>query len=347
MKKTAENKSITINISQKTLFNFIFLILVILALFKMKNVVFVVLTSIVLASFIRTSAERFNARLGLNRILSVAIMYILTILVFGSVIYFFLPVLISEVANILPTLGKFLPAGSALGNTVNSAGSFELSNLIQNTQSFLSVVASGFGNTLSTLFGGIANVILVVVISFYLSVSRDGIESFLRILTPAHHESYVLGLWKRSQRKIALWLQGQLLLGLVVGLLTFLGLSLLNVKYALLLAIVAGVFELIPFGIFLAAVPAITLSFTAGGISLALMVLALYIIIQQLEGYLIAPLVVNKVTGISPLIVILSVLIGVSLAGFWGLILSVPAAVTIIEYIGDLEAKRLSAMKNE
>lgn len=342
------NKSYTINISQKTVFNVAVLALIIFALFELKNIVFVVLTSIVLASFIRTAAENVNTKFGLNRILSVVFIYLITLFVFGSVFYFFLPVLISEISNILPLLEEILPSSAPITETVVNVGTnLNVPDVVSGAKSVLTVFASGFGATLSTLFGGIANVALVAIISFYLSVSRDGIESFLRIITPVSREAYVIDLWKRSQKKIALWFQGQILLGLVVGMLTFLGLSLLGVKHAFLLSLVAAVFELIPFGIFLAAIPAISLSFASGGLSLSIMVLAVYIIIQQLESYLISPLVVNKVTGISPLVVILAVLMGVSLAGFWGLLLSVPIAVTLLEYISDLEKKRLHQFQNE
>ena len=343
-----KDKTFTINISQKTIFNIDILGLIVFALFKLQNIVFVVLTSVVLASFIRTAAEKVKIKLGLNRVLSVVLMYLLTLLVFAAVFYFFLPVLITEISNILPVIEQYLPVGTPFGETVATVGqNLETPDLVEGAKSILGILASGFGNTVSTLFGGVANVALVVIISFYMSVSRDGIESFLRIIAPIHKEAYVIDVWKRSQRKIALWLQGQMVLGVVVGLLTFLGLTLLGVRNAILLSVVAAVFELIPFGIFLAAVPAVTLAFAGGGLSLALMVLALYIIIQQLEGYLIAPLVVNKVTGVSPLIVILSVLIGLTLAGFWGLLLSVPVAVTVIEYINDLEKRRLLALQNE
>ena len=350
------DKIYTVNISRKAIFKVLIAGVVIAALWKLKHLVFVVLTSVVLASLIRTAAEYLKEKTRINRVLSVVVMYLLTALVVVGIFYFFVPVLISEFVNLLPVIGEYFPKGLPISNVdlaalgdVNpgSVTSSNLDNLVSSAQSFLSVVASGFGNTISTLFGGVLNVALVAIISFYLSVSRDGIESFLRIASPIHSEAYVIDLWKRSQRKIALWMQGQVILGILVGLLTFLGLSLLGVKNAVLLAVVAAIFELIPFGIFLAAIPAVSLAFAGGGISLALMVVALYLVIQQLEGYLIAPLVVNKMTGVSPLVVILSVLIGVGLAGFWGLILAVPVAVTALEYIGDLEKERLAKMQHE
>ncbi len=344
-------KVYTINISPKTIKNVVIIALVVGLLFTLQNLVWVILTSIVLASFIRTAASSLKRRLGITRILSIVVMYLLTFLVIAGVIYFFVPILLSEISNLIPVIAKYLPTGSPLaenlglavpttGTAVQAGGSA----FFDNFRLFLGVVASGFGNTLSALFGSLLNVVLVVVISFYLSVSTDGIESFLRMLSPIHHQDYVIDLWNRSQLKIARFLQGQLVLGLLVGILIFAGLIALHVNQAVLLALVAALFELIPFGIFLAIIPAISLAYGSGGISLALMVLALYLVVQQLESYLISPLVVHKVTGVSPLVVILSVLIGVNLAGFWGLILAVPVAVTILEYLKDVEKEKLVAI---
>lgn len=345
-----EPKILTVNISRRTLLNILVLAAFVFALFFLKSVVLVVLTSVVLASFIRTSAEFIKARLGMSRVLSIVLMYLITFCALAGVFYFFLPVLLVEISHLLPLIVDYIPAGTFdTTNVVEIPGLADAGGagaLIQNFQAFLSLILSSFGNTLSAFFGGLVNVALVVIISFYLSVSAGGIESFLRILSPIDKEAYVIDLWNRSQKKIARWMQGQLILGLVVGVLTFIGLSLLHVPQAILLAVVAAIFELIPFGIFLAAVPAVSIAFTSGGITSALFVVALYVVIQQLEGYLITPLVVNKMTGVSPLVVILAVIVGVNLAGFWGLILGVPVAVTMLEYIGDLERERLAKMES-
>lgn len=342
-------KVYNVNISSRTIRNVALIGLVVWLLVTLKSLVFVVMTSVVLATFIRTAAASLKRRLGITRILSIAVMYLLTFLIFTGIIYFFLPILLTEISNLIPVISKYLPGASVVQNfdiTNNTtsgvlAQGAQISGIIDHLKSFLGVVASGFGSTLSVLFGSILNVFLVVIISFYLSVSSDGIESFIRMLSPIEREEYIIGLWNRSQAKIARWMQGQLFLGLVIGILTFIGLTLLKIEHALLLSVLVAIFELIPFGIFLAAIPAISFGFASGGLSLAIMVAALYILIQQLEGYFIAPIVMNKMTGISPLVVILSVLVGVQLAGFWGLILAVPVAVTILEYIKDFEKKRV------
>lgn len=340
-----DEKVINVNITRKTLMNIVVLGLIVAAIFYLKNLLFVVLTSIVLASFIRIAADNLKKNIGIGRVLSVVFMYLFTFAALGAFFYFFIPILIVETAHLLPLISKYIPNGLPWLDT-SIFSTIDFANLA-GFKSFLAVISSNLSSTLAGFFGGLVNVVLVAIISFYLSVSTDGIEAFLRIVAPISREDYVIGLWKRSQRKIALWAQGQLMLGILVGVLTFIGLVFLHVPHALVLGLVAAVFELIPFGIFLAAIPAISLGFAAGGLTLTLMVLALYIVVQQLESYLIAPLVVHKVTGVSPLVVILSVLIGLSLAGFWGLILAVPVAVTILEYINDLELERLKSKKNE
>src|SRR3990167_4515381 len=181
--------------------------------------------------------------------------------------------------------------------------------LEESIQSFLAAISTGVFSFGSALFGGAFSFVLLVVISFYLSVQEHGIENFLRIVTPLEHEAYILDLWQRSQRKIGRWLQGQILLGVLVGVIVFLGLTILGVKYAILLAILTATFEVIPvFGPVMAAIPAIAVAFVQKPI-LGLMVLGLYVIVQQFENHLIYPLVVRKTVGVPPLLVVLSLAI--------------------------------------
>jgi len=190
--------------------------------------------------------------------------------------------------------------------------------------------------------------ILIIVFSFYFAVQEYGIANFLKIVTPIEHEKYIIDLWKRSQLKIGRWMQGQILLALFIGILVYLGLMILGVKYALLLAILAAVTELIPlFGPILAAIPAILIGFLDGGTTLGLMVLGLYVIIQQFENHLIYPLVVKKVVGVPPLMVIIALLIGAQLAGFLGIIIAVPVAAALMEFVNDIEKDKKKTMVTE
>ncbi|KKP94305.1 MAG: hypothetical protein US00_C0002G0001, partial [Candidatus Nomurabacteria bacterium GW2011_GWF2_36_126] len=130
--------------------------------------------------------------------------------------------------------------------------------------------------------------------------------------------------------KIGLWMQGQLLMGMIVGVLAYLGLTIIGVKYSLILALIVVIAELVPFGLIVATIPAVLFAYLDGGVTISAIVLCFYFILGQFETYLIYPLIVKKATGISPLVVILSVLIGAELAGIWGVFLAVPTAVCLI-----------------
>ena len=116
----------------------------------------------------------------------------------------------------------------------------------------------------------------------------------------------------------------------------------MGIQYALLLAIIAGIMELVPYGILVALIPAISFSYLSGGVSSALMVAGAYIILHQFEVFLFSPLVIKSVVGLSPLVVILAAVIGFELGGFWGLVLAIPVAVFIMELMSDIEKKKIS-----
>jgi len=121
-----------------------------------------------------------------------------------------------------------------------------------------------------------------------------------------------------------------------------LGLTILSVKHALVLAVIVALFELIPvFGPVLAAVPAVAIAFVDNGFGTGVVVICLYIIFQQFENHLIYPLVVTRVVGVPPLLVILALIAGGELAGFLGIILAVPLAGTLQELARDIESGHL------
>jgi predicted PurR-regulated permease PerM len=188
--------------------------------------------------------------------------------------------------------------------------------------------------------------VLVVVLSFYFTMRDTGVEDFLRLITPAKREEYVVGLWLRARVKIGQWMQGQMLSSLIGGVIAYLGLLILGIPYALLLAFATAVLMLVPiFGSFLSAIPAITVAFSTGGATLALIVTGLYFIINQFEAHLIHPLVVNKVVGIPPLLVILALITGYELAGFLGVVIAIPVAAALREFLHDYDKGKREAVE--
>lgn len=337
----------SIHISSGTIVRTILILLGFYLAYILRDILLVVLTAVTITAAIEP-ANRFFIRRKFPRALSVIIVFLILGMVVFGLLYFFLPSFISDTLSLLNTLPKYVdnadlwnPLKDSSLNSVFPA--FSIRGMISSFAAILSDVTGGIFTTVSGIFGGVISFVLIIVLSFYLSVQEDGVGNFLRIIVPDKHEKYILDLWRRSEIKIGLWLQGQLLLGVIIGLLTFLGLSVIGMKSALLLAVLAAVLELIPiFGIILALVPALAIAITDGGVTLGILVLGLYIIVQQFEAHLIYPLVVRKIVGIPPILVILTLLVGLKLAGFIGVILSVPVAAVIVEILNDIEKKKFA-----
>lgn len=350
------NQSVSINITAGTIFKGILMIILFWFLFVIKDLLLVLLTSIVIASAVEPGTQWFTKR-KIPRTVSVLIIYVSIILLFAAIFYFFVPTLVGDVNSVLDSLPGYIESVTntsverfgdfpALQNLISELSFANSGELITKINSGVSGATLGFINTASAVFGGIFSFLLMIVLSFYLSVQEDGVTNFLKIVIPIQHEKYVVDLWKRSQKKIGLWMQGQLVLGILIGVLTYLGLSILGIQNALFLALIAAIFELIPlFGPILAGIPAIGFGLAQGGLTLGLLVVGLYLIIQQFESQLIHPLVVKKIVGIPALVAIIALIIGGQIAGFLGIILSVPVAAAVMEYINDIEKKKAAELK--
>ena len=314
-------------------------------LWYLRDLVLIVLTAIVIASAIEPGINAFR-RWGFHRILAVAVMYLIIASVFFSVLFLFIPPILNDAANFLgqlPTTLSTLNVGDLTHGLLpwGNFNSFSSADILRSLSSTLADTTGGVFSTLSSFFGGLTSFVLIVVFSFYFSVQETGVDDFLRIVSPSKNQAYVLHLWKRSQDKIGKWMQGQLILAAFIGIILGLLLELFQVPHALLLAILAAVFELIPiFGQILAAIPAVAIAFTAGGASEALLVGGLYLVVQQFEAHLIYPLVVKKIVGVPPILVILALLIGFKLFGFLGVLLSVPIAGAVQEFVADIEKQK-------
>lgn len=339
------DKNISININSSTIVKTILFVLLVVLLYFLRELVLVVLTAVVIASSIEPMTKWFM-RHRVPRLVAVLTIYATATIFITGLFFVMIPPLLDEASGLLSTAPQYfnnLQITSPLGSDIPST--FSLAEFIKEFRDSITGATGSLLQTVTIVFGGALNFLLIIVLSFYLAVQEFGIANFLRIITPVTHEKYVVGLWKRSQTKIGLWMQGQLLLGLLIGVLVYLGLTILGIKFAFLFALLAAMMELIPlFGPIIAAIPAIIVGFVDGGATLGLLVTGFYIIIQQFENHLIYPLVVKKVVGVPPLLVILALIIGAELAGFLGLILSVPIAAAIMEYVHDIEAdkKRLS-----
>lgn len=376
MKKTSEESILNIRITTGTLVRIVLVALAFWLLWYLREIILIVLSSIVLASAVEP-AVRFvsNHKIPLiersiPRLLALVSVYGFGALSILGILYFFVPALISDISQVvrmlpsaLDAIGTTAPATAGVPESTSALSALapqahELQQGLFESANVLDLFKNGIENgsalqSASAFFGGVLSFILVFVLSFYLSAQERGIENFLRLISPVKSRSYVVDLWKRSQTKIGLWAQGQLMLGVVVGVLVFLIMSMLGIPSALFLAIIALFFELIPvFGPILSAIPAVSLAFVHGinpladalsvdpGLKAAVIVGGIYFLIQQIESHVIYPEVVRKIVGIPPVLVILALVIGAKVAGFLGVVLAVPLTAIVMEFLNDIARER-------
>jgi len=345
----------TLHISSESIIKVALFLTLFWVLYLIRDLILVVLAAVVIASAIEPLTKWFGRR-HIRRLPAVIIIYIILGLILAGFFVFFLPSVLSQAVVYLNNLPPDFSL-SDLWNPIQETGLFEtdpssmagiaqnfsIREIVDNLRTVVTGTGEGVFKTANVIFGGALSFVLMIVLSFYLAVQEDGVANFLRLITPIKKQKYVVDLWKRSQRKIGYWMQGQLLLAAIIGVLVYIGLTILGIQHALLLASLAAMFEIIPiFGPILAAIPAILIGGVDGGVTVGLLVAGLYIIIHQFENHLLYPLVVKKIVGVSPIIVILSLVIGGKLAGFLGILLSVPIAAALMEYVNDVEKNKIA-----
>lgn len=336
--------TVSVSITSGTIVKAIIWGLVFAALFYVRDFAVALLVAVVLASAVEMPV-RFMMGWGLSRGLSVGLLFLVIIALFGAAIAIFVPPLADDIARFVQSIPAMLDSVRVFGRDMGfrdlSLYMQDLSRTIDKGQILTVLKSTFFGTsgvfaTSVAFIGGIVNLLLTFVIAFYLALEENGVNRFLRLITPKQYESYVEDLWNRSQRKIGLWMQGQLLLSLLVSLLVYIPMLILGMPYAALLGVLAFIGELIPIvGLTIATIPALFIAWTHGGVTLLGIVALIYFIISQLENHVLYPRVMNKMVGVPSVIVIIALVIGAKFAGIWGVILSVPLAAIFMEVASD------------
>lgn len=333
-----------ISISTETIIRFFVVIGIIVFLFLVREIVLALFLAVIVASAIEP-AILWMKGLKLPRILAAVLIYMGIIAVLLAFLYLIIPLLYEEALR----LGSIYSV--IRENIISSIREFSsfpvISYFTESIAGFLSVpskylgaIQGGFVNFASAAFGGVLTVFLAAVFSFYLATQEGGIEDFLRLIAPLKYENYVISLWQRSQRKLGRWLRTQLLLGAIVGVLIFFGLTFLGVENALLFAVLAAFFEIIPVvGPIFAAIPAVFTAFLQDP-TFAIWVAILYVGVQQVESNVIVPVIMRQAVGLSPLVVLVALAVGAQLGGVIGILLAVPVTVIVAEFISDWDKKK-------
>ena len=327
------------DISTSTIFRFILIIVGLVFLFLIRDILLMVFIALIIAAAIDAPVD-WLARHKVRRTLGAAIIYLLVAALLISFIYWALPSLagqLKELASISPDSLNQLIADISIFH--QKLGADYAQKLLSNLSDQLYSATGNIFGTAANVFGGVFSALMIMVMSFYLVVQDKGIKKFLSSITPIDHRAYVVSLAERIQTKLGRWLRAQLLIMTIVAALVFLGLFFLKVEFALILAVLAGILEIIPYiGPVLAGFMAVSLAFLQSPL-LALLVLILFVAVHQVEGYILIPQIMKRVIGINPLVVIISMVIGAKLMGILGVVVAVPIVATASVFLGDIFLK--------
>ena len=327
-----------LELSWVSLWRVLFFIALAAVLLQGLNVLLGLFLAIVISSGLEFLVN-FMEKRGIPRTLGVIVIFLLAAILVIVLVAVVLPLLIIEFNTALVTLER-IAAESWWGPLAGLRATQSLSEIMNRiTGQIFGGETSPFG-ALAGIFGGMALTVSVVVSSFYLSLSRDGVERFIRAVFPGDYEDTALRIYENSRRRIGLWFRSQILLSLTMGFLTLIALSILGVKYAVLLGLLAAVFELVPYiGPILAGSAAVMAALTASP-TLAFWTLVVFVILHQVESHFLVPMLVGRSVGLHPVIVIAALLMGAEVGGFLGILISVPAAVVVQEIVEFWAGKR-------
>ncbi len=308
-----------IEISTKTILFTIGLIIGMWFLYSISDILLLLFISFILMAALRPVVEYLEGH-HIPRAVSIFAVYIIVMSAIAFTIVSIVPSLVTQMQRLIHALPK-------VAESVIPSISMNPSQVTQQ----LTPIGENIIKVIFGVFSNAFTVLTVFVLTFYMLLERQRLpETIERSIGPARATPLV-ELLSKIESRLGGWVQGEFLLMLCIGIATYIGLTILRVEYALPLAIIAGLLEIIPtIGPIISSLPAILIALSVSPL-LALSVAALYFVIQQLENHILVPLVMNKSVGLPPLIIILALMVGGKIAGVSGAILSVPIVLLIEE----------------
>ena len=333
------NQSRVLDISWGTILKLAVAFFTIYLLYLIKDVLIWGIFGLIISVLFNPAID-FLQKKRLPRVLATILIYVIIFGILGFSIYLTAPLFISETqqfSKVFPEyFEKIAPPLKGLG--IEAFESFD--KFGQTFEQGLTRASSNIFTALGSIFGGIFATVTIFSIALFFSLEEKGIDRVVAILSPKKYEAFVLSLWSRSQRKVSGWFAARILCSLFVGLMTFLSCYVLDIKYAASFGFLGGVLNIIPIigPIIAAAFIFILIALTVW--TKALFFLIAFIIIQQIEGNILNPVLTKKIIGLPPVLVLISVVAGAKLWGIMGALLAIPITGILFEFLRDFLKKR-------
>jgi len=323
------DKPYKIEISAKTIVFTVFFLILLQLLWTVKALVFSLFVAFIIMSALDPVIDFFE-RLKIPRSVSALVVLIASLFLISGLLASVFPPLINQISLFLQNLPLLL---ENLSPELNKS-------LLDYSSRYLPSLSGQALGIISGVFSNAVFVFSTFFFVFYFLIEKNFLNSFLIKFLEEKEIRRVESFFNKVRVKLSSWFWGELTLMIIVGVMTYIGLVLINVPYALSLAIIAGLLEVVPnLGPVLAAVPAFFVA-VSQSYFLGFSTLALYFIIQQLENNFIVPIVMKKAVGLNPIVVLVVLIIGGQLSGIAGALLAIPTTLFIETLILEFVKKR-------
>lgn len=335
-----DNQTHTLDISWETIIKIAIAALFFYLLFLVRDIViwffFALIISVLLAP-----AINFLRWLRVPKLLSVTFIYLAFFGVFGLFFYLTAPVFIDEIKQFSQSVPGYFEKVSPIFEDLKIESLQNLGHFTQDLTSNLEKVSASVFNALAVFFGGVASAFFIIAISFFLSIEEKGVERVLRLLSPKKNEEYILALFERCQIKVSGWFGVRILACIFISIVCFLVFYFLGIRYAVILALLCGLLNFVPYlGPLVAGILLIIFVGISNSWGTALMALVTFIIANMVENNIISPVLTKKFVGLPPVLVLLSVVVGGIIFGFLGAIFAIPVFGILYEFIKEFLEKR-------
>lgn len=316
------NQRTTVDISFSSLLRILLILGIVYILFLIQDVLILIFVASILAVAFTPIVNKWAKTIG--KTWAISILVILTVAFITGFISMIVPPLATQTKQFITDLPDLINNSSFIQAHIPS---FEkvLNALAQS----LGGVETGVITFTSSVVSTIIAFFTVLVLAIYLLIDQQIFQRSFAALIPEDKQTDIVNLLNKISEKIGAWLRGQLLLCLIVGVITYITLLILGVKYALTLAAITAVLEVLPvFGPIIAGALATLISLSVSPIS-ALIVAVIFILVHQIENSFLIPKIMSKAVGLPPAIIIIAILVGGKMIGLLGAVLAVPIAAIV------------------
>lgn len=315
------DKTINLQFSLQTLLKIFLFGAGLYVVYRLQAIIILLFVSWLFASAINPLIS-WGERHSLPRGVSLTAIFIIFVIVLVSAIASIVPPLVVEISSLIQQIE--LPP--VITTRLSEYNLQELEILARQLTSL-----PRFAGAIVTTFSSFLFLFTFSIITYYLVIERPYMHRHLIQFFGRNHDQTEIEIFiNRFESQVGGWIRGELCLMVIIGFMTYIALSLLGIDYALPLAILAGLLEIVPnIGPTIAAIPAILIATITYSVPMGLIVMGVYVLIQQIENNLIVPKIMRKTTGLHPLVTILLIIIGLELGGMIGAILSIPIFLAI------------------